>query len=295
MSGQPVVNPHDFFFQKLSFFIKNRKTPNILFHGPAGSGKRAIVNNFINTLYKNNQNVIQKFVMNVDCSYGKGIKFIREELKFFAKIQIRITDELLFKSVVLLNANNLTVDAQSALRRCIEQFSHTTRFFMIVDDRCQILKPILSRFCEIYIPEPYLQHLSIKLDAPTSNANDKVDCMHLRIEQPFDNALLQKTHLQRVKRYLSKYLMQSDVCSIHNVQLHAVNMYERGYSGIDLLTILEDPFPFFQIPLYKKYKLLIMFNKVRKEIRHEPLFIAFVLHFILIQPTSASLNSSCLL
>ena len=46
------------------------------------------------------------------------------------------------------------MDAQSALRRCIELFSHTTRFFIIVEDKYKLLKPILSRFCEIYIPEP---------------------------------------------------------------------------------------------------------------------------------------------
>ena len=46
------------------------------------------------------------------------------------------------------------MDAQSALRRCIEQFSHNTRFFIIVENIETLLKPILSRFCNIYIPSP---------------------------------------------------------------------------------------------------------------------------------------------
>ena len=88
---------------------------------------------------------------------GKGIKFIREELKFFAKSHINFKDGNLFKSIILSNADKLTIDAQSALRRCIELFSHTTRFFIIVEDKYKLLKPILSRFAEIYVSYPYNQ------------------------------------------------------------------------------------------------------------------------------------------
>ena len=54
----------------------------------------------------------------------------------------------------MFNCDKLTIDAQSALRRCIELFSHNTRFFLTVEDKNKLLRPILSRFCEIYIPEP---------------------------------------------------------------------------------------------------------------------------------------------
>ncbi len=43
-----------------------------------------------------------------------------------------------------------------ALRRCIEQFSMNTRFFLIVENKQKLLNPILSRFCEIYFHE-YIQ------------------------------------------------------------------------------------------------------------------------------------------
>ena len=92
--------------------------------------------------------------MYVNCAHGKGIKFIRDELKFFAKSHINSNGGDIFKCIILLNGDKLTMDAQSALRRCIELFSHTTRFFIIVEDKYKLLRPILSRFCEIYIPEP---------------------------------------------------------------------------------------------------------------------------------------------
>ena len=71
--------------------------------------------------------------MYINCAHGKGIRFIRDELKFFAKTNIQHKNGNIFKSVILFNADKLTTDAQSALRRCIEQFSHTTRFFIVID------------------------------------------------------------------------------------------------------------------------------------------------------------------
>ena len=139
---------------KLNYFYTNHKIPNIIFHGPSGSGKSTIVNEFVSLIYNNDKNAIKDLVMYVNCAHGKGIKFIREELKFFAKSNINSNNGDTFKSIILINADKLTMDAQSALRRCIELFSHNTRFFIIVEDKYKLLKPILSRFCEIYIPEP---------------------------------------------------------------------------------------------------------------------------------------------
>ena len=107
--------------------------------------------------------MIKNYVMEVNCAHGKGIKFIRDELKFFAKTNINLKDGEIFKTIVLLNADKLTIDAQSALRRCIELFSHSTRFFIIVEDKYKLLKPILSRFCEIYVPEPIIDGKVINL------------------------------------------------------------------------------------------------------------------------------------
>ena len=92
--------------------------------------------------------------MYVNCAHSKGIRFIRDDLKFFAKTNIHNKNNNLFKSIVLFNADKLTIDAQSALRRCIEQFSHTTRFFILVENENRLLKPILSRFCNIFICHP---------------------------------------------------------------------------------------------------------------------------------------------
>ena len=146
---------HENIEEKLDYFIKNQKIPNILFHGPSGSGKRTLILKFIDKIYENKE-MKQKYVLFINCAQGKGIKFIREDLKFFAKTNIHSQNGILFKTIILSNADKLTIDAQSALRRCIELFSHSTRFFIIVEDKYKLLNPILSRFSEIYVPLPIL-------------------------------------------------------------------------------------------------------------------------------------------
>ena len=145
---------HDAIERKLDGFHRNNRIPNLLFHGAHGTGKRTLVYNFINLIYDHQKSRIKTNVMFVNCAHGKGIKFIREELKFFAKTNIKgSSSDVRFKTIVLFHADSLTIDAQSALRRCIELFSSNTRFFIVVENKHRLLNPIVSRFCEIYVPE----------------------------------------------------------------------------------------------------------------------------------------------
>ena len=94
--------------------------------------------------------------MYVNCSHGKGIKFIREELKYFAKSQINSNGGDNFKSILLINADKLTFDAQSAIRRCIELFSYNTRFFIVVEDKYKgqgYIKNLKNTFADKLIKE----------------------------------------------------------------------------------------------------------------------------------------------
>ena len=147
----------------MNYFIENHSIPHIIFYGKAGSGKRYLLNYFINKIYDSDKEKIKEYVMYVNCAHCKGIRFIRDQLKFFAKRNMQNNCGKIFKSIVLSNAENLTNDAQSALRRCIETFSHNTRFFIIIEDIEKILSPILSRFCNIYIPYPKLENKKTNL------------------------------------------------------------------------------------------------------------------------------------
>ena len=79
------LNIHQNIYEKLDYFLKIKKIPNIIFHGPNGSGKKTIVSNLIKNIYKNDVNLINNYTLYVNCAIGKGIKFIREDIKFSPK------------------------------------------------------------------------------------------------------------------------------------------------------------------------------------------------------------------
>ena len=261
-----MLDIHQTIKNKLNYFHEMHKIPNILFHGPTGSGKRTIVNDFIHKIYDNNREIIKSFVMYVNCSHGKGIKFIREELKFFAKTHINCNGGNTFKSVVLLNADKLTLDAQSALRRCIELFSHNTRFFIIAEDKYNLMKPILSRFCEIYIPEPVI--------------NDKIiNLYQYNLNKVFNLSDVKQHKLEWLKKELLKSVNKKT--SLEDLMLLCTKLYEKAYSALDIINLLENTkFLDSILTTEKRYELLICFNRVRKEFRNEKLLILFILNFV---------------
>lgn len=249
---------HEGIVSKLDDFIKLGKIPNIIFYGPTGSGKHTIVSNFVEKLYGNNKIAVKTYVLHANCAHGKGIKFVREDLKLFAKTHINIDNVNNFKTIILSNADSLTIDAQSALRRCIEQFSHTTRFFVIVNDKSRLLKPILSRFCELYIPLPLVNSRKINLYKYNS---DK--CFGKYDDDKNVAVTWIKKNIDKFKWKTSKELM-----------IFADKMYEKGFSGLDLMSYIE------QCEIISpriKTSLLICFHKVKKDFRNERLFIFFML------------------
>jgi hypothetical protein len=257
--------------QKLRYFVDQKKIPNIIFHGVSGCGKNTLALNFIRSIYGNDKAVLKDYVMHVNCAHGKGIRFIREDLKFFAKTNVDLKDGEIFKSVILLNADKLTTDAQSALRRCIELFNHSTRFFIVVEDKYKLLRPILSRFCEIHVPEPIVNGTQVNLHT------------HL-LQKTFALDKLKQQRAEWLKKEVSfdREYDHSDLIEM------ADKLHERAYSSMDLLRWLEES----DIPPDKKYEKLIAFQKVRHEFRNEKLLMLFMLHFMLFRSDASLENIS---
>ena len=261
-----MLNIHQNIKDKLEFFYESHKIPNLLFHGTTGSGKRTIVHDFIHKIYDYDRLKIKSFVMYVNCSHGKGIKFIRDELKFFAKTHINSNCGNTFKSIVLLNADKLTMDAQSALRRCIELFSHNTRFFIVAEDKYNLMKPILSRFCEIYVPEPIINGAIVNL-------------YKYNLNNVFNTKDVKTARLEALKKELVKTVNKK--ITLEQLMAFCTKLYEKGYSGLDIIQLLENhKFLETTLSVEKRYEMLIAFNRVRKEFRNEKLLILFILNFV---------------
>ena len=70
-----------------------------------------------------------------------------------------------------------------------------------------------------------------------------------------------------------------DIGCVNNLIKECIKLYEKGYSGLDIISLLENNHFFPEISLEKRYELLFAFNKVRKEFRNEQILILFILNF----------------
>ena len=259
---------HESIRQKLhSFYVSNR-IPHIIFYGSSGSGKQTLVHDFLKEIYQGNETKIKANVMFVNCAHGKGIKFIREELKFFAKTNVQFNSGIWFKTIVLLNADHLTMDAQSALRRCIELFSHNTRFFIIVENKHKLLNPIISRFCEIYVPE-YVE-------------NEKIVNLHQwQIQQtyPFEIEIQTNKNIFIEEQLRNFFPFHSNKPELTHEKMTEISslLYEKGYSSIDIITWVNSSEYWNKS---EKSNICMCYSKIKSEIRSEKLLILFLLDFI---------------
>lgn len=259
-----TIDTHTEILNRLNLFIQNKSIPNIIFHGSPGCGKRTILSKFINMIY-NDKSVIKDYVLYVNCAQGKGIKFIREDLKHFAKTHINTLGGNVFKSIILTNADKLTIDAQSALRRCIEVFSHTTRFFIVIEDKYKLLRPIMSRFCEIYIPSPRIDKVNVNLyKYNIYQANDYID--------------REKNNASSVRRIINKLKNDISVSNIHNC---VETLYENGFSSLDVLGYFQGKHPF-NIEPFHHHNVIFQFSQTKKEFRNEKLSMFFLINMFLL-------------
>lgn len=264
---------HQDIFIRLNGFIETHTIPHIIFHGASGSGKRTIVSNFISKIYHDDKQAIKDYVMSVNCAQGKGIKFIREDLKYFAKTHINTRGGHVFKSIILMNADKLTIDAQSALRRCIEVFSHTTRFFIIVEDKFKLLKPILSRFCEIYVQRPEINGVILNLH------KHGVDTVFGAIR----NDSARQTQLRRLLTDLSKDP------TTDNIRQCVETLYNNAFCAANIISMIRGKISF-HIDTYKKHTAMFRYNEVKREFRNETMSMFFLLHALFLRLTDSLEN-----
>ena len=271
---------------KLDYFINIRKIPNIVFHGSAGCGKRTIVGDFINRIYQFDRARIKNYVMFVNCAHGKGIKFIRDELKQFAKTNIQCNENNLFKSIVMYNADELTIDAQSALRRCIELFSHTTRFFIVVENKHKLLKPILSRFCEIYVPDK----------CKTENPPKYCSLHTVNIDRTYGFGEMKREHRLGVLEPELDAMIAHGLKHDYNWFINLSNrLYEEGITCLDIIQFFEEDVckshPGLPLEMYRVH---FCFNKIKPEFRCEKMLMMYLFDYMFLRLDRSLKNVSFL-
>ncbi|KAK8183030.1 P-loop containing nucleoside triphosphate hydrolase protein [Phyllosticta capitalensis] len=150
------VTAQDHTITVLQRTLQSSNLPHMLFYGPPGTGKTSTILALAKQLY--GPDLIKTRVLELNASDERGISIVREKVKNFARQQLSnppagpYGDEYRrkypcppFKIVVLDEADSMTQDAQSALRRTMETYSRITRFCLVCNYVTRIIDPLASR------------------------------------------------------------------------------------------------------------------------------------------------------
>ena len=126
--------------ERLKSFVRSRNVPHCIFAGPPGTGKTTAALCLSRDLYGSEY---REHTMELNASDERGIDVVRETVKTFARV--KSIGEIPFRIMILDEADNMTSDAQQALRRTMERFTGTCRFVMCANYSGKIIEPIQSR------------------------------------------------------------------------------------------------------------------------------------------------------
>ena len=114
--------------------------PHLMFSGSAGVGKTTTALCITRQILGDN---IEGNLLELNASDERGIGMVREKVKKFSAFAG--LSNAPFKIIILDEADEMTSDAQTALRRIIEDTAKICRFILIANNVSKIIDPIQSR------------------------------------------------------------------------------------------------------------------------------------------------------
>mmetsp|Transcript_23964 Transcript_23964/g.67123 ORF Transcript_23964/g.67123 Transcript_23964/m.67123 type:complete len:368 (+) Transcript_23964:176-1279(+) len=161
--------------------IVSGRLPHLLFHGPPGTGKTSAILAIATQLFGSDG--VDERVLEMNASQERGIQVVRNRIKQFAQLAVSNTTKTgrpcpPFKLIILDEADSMTQDAQSALRRIMEDYSKVTRFCLLCNYVSRIIDPLASRCAKFRFrpvaPSSMISRLRFICDAESIKCSDEM-------------------------------------------------------------------------------------------------------------------------
>ncbi|XP_049277361.1 replication factor C subunit 3 [Anopheles funestus] len=152
--------------------------PHLMFYGPSGAGKKTRIICLLRELYGSGVERLRNEVMNFTTPSNKKIEIMTVSSNYHIEVnpsdvgiydRVVITDMIKqiaqtqqidpsgqreFKTIVLSEVDELTKDAQHALRRTMEKYVATCRLILCVNSTSRIIPAVKSRCLGIRVSAP---------------------------------------------------------------------------------------------------------------------------------------------
>ncbi|XP_017877581.1 replication factor C subunit 3 [Ceratina calcarata] len=167
----------------LKNMVQKGDFPHLLVYGPSGAGKKTRIMCIIKELYGNGAEKLKTDTMTFETPSKKKLEIttissnyhievnpsdvgiydrvvVMDLIKMIAQThQIDPSGQREFKVVLLTNVDQLTRDAQHALRRTMEKYVATCRLILCANSTSKVLPAIRSRCLAIRIPAPTISDI----------------------------------------------------------------------------------------------------------------------------------------
>jgi replication factor C subunit 3/5 len=127
--------------------IETSYFPNLLFHGPPGTGKTTTIINLINAYQDKNEKRNKDLIIHLNASDERGIDIIRNQINYFANSKPLFNDGIKF--VILDEVDYMTKNAQQALRYLLQNYTSNVRFCLICNYISKIDEGLQNEFVKI--------------------------------------------------------------------------------------------------------------------------------------------------
>jgi len=185
--------------------------PNMIFHGDSSTGKTCTLKALCNQ--------IDIKVISFDSKDNKSISSIRNNIKFYLKdIVDKNKSNVSWKLILIDNADIISKESQSILRRAVEKNINTVKFCIIVNDIKNIIDSLLSRFIVFKFNKLSTKSLYNRLDMISTEekiniSEEKIKSIILlsnnNLRKCYDiielNNILDKENNAEYNKYLSLY------------------------------------------------------------------------------------------